>query len=95
MFRSGYSFVLTCAIVPIIFANDCLKNFLLEILGFLIPKVATNDHFMNLGNDSAVREIFQNSLSDSWLLLFHMLRKIGYIFSNNQTECFYFESLLS
>ena len=88
MFRCGYNFFLTCAIVPIIFANDCLKNFLLEILGFLSPKLATNDHFMNLGKDSAVREIFQNSLSDWWLLLFHMLVKSVIFFQTTKRSVF-------
>ena len=27
------------------FANDCLKNFLYKILGFLSPKLGTNDSF--------------------------------------------------
>ena len=44
-FNWGYSFFLTCAIFPILFAHDYLKNFLLEILGFLRPKLGTNDHF--------------------------------------------------
>ena len=44
-FACVYSYFLTCAIFSIIFGHDCLKNYLLEILGFLNPKLGTNDHF--------------------------------------------------
>ena len=33
------------AIFPIFFTHDCLKNFPLEILDFLSPKLGINDHF--------------------------------------------------
>ena len=44
-FAYGYSFFLTCTIFQIFFWNCCLENFLLEILGFLSPKLSMNDHF--------------------------------------------------
>ena len=43
-FTYGVSVFLNCAIFPVFFACDCLKNFLFEILGLLSPKLGTN-HF--------------------------------------------------
>ena len=38
-------FFWTCSIFPMFFANDYLKNFDLEVLGFLSPKLSKIDHF--------------------------------------------------
>ena len=45
MFHLWLQIFLTCTIFPILFVNDCLKNVLLEILGFVSPKLGGNDYF--------------------------------------------------
>ena len=46
MFSLWLQPVLNLRTFPMFFANDCLKNFHLEVLlGFLSPKLSTTDHF--------------------------------------------------